>query len=123
VPRATGDLDVLVRASRENAARVLAALRAFGAPIDAHAIGEQDFATPGTVYQLGLPPRRIDLLTSLTGVSFEEAWSDRVRIDVAGMSVPFIGREALLRNKRATAREKDVVDLRLLGGATDSSSD
>ena len=119
VPRATGDLDVVVRPSSENASRLLTALRAFGAPLDSHGIGERDFTTPGAVYQLGVPPRRIDLLTSLTGVTFDEAWAGRVELDVAGMRVPFLGRDALLRNKRATAREKDLADLHLLGGPED----
>src|ERR1041384_6826048 len=87
VPRATGDLDVVVRSSAENAARLVVALRAFGAPLDAHGVAEADFASPGAVYQLGLPPRRIDLLTSLTGVDFEEAWAGRVDIDLGGLRV------------------------------------
>jgi len=122
VPRATGDLDVVVRPSGENASRLLTALRAFGAPLDAHGVGERDFSSPGAVYQLGLPPRRIDLLTSLTGVTFDEAWAGRVELVVAGMSVSFLGRDALLRNKRATAREKDLADLRLLAGAGEEPS-
>lgn len=114
VPRATGDLDVVVRPSAANAARVVAALRSFGAPLDAHGVREIDFSSPGAVYQLGLPPRRIDLLTSLTGVSFDEAWTGRTELQLADLRVPFLGRDALLRNKRATAREKDLADLELL---------
>jgi hypothetical protein len=122
VPRATGDLDVVVRASADNAARVLAALRAFGAPVDAHGVAAADFSAAGTVYQLGLPPRRIDLLTSLSGVSFDEAWSTRVELEVAGLRVPFLGRDALVRNKQATGRAKDLLDLRLLtGGGADAA--
>ena len=74
-PRATGDLDLWVEATPENAPRVLQALRAFRAPLDQ--ITEADFARPGIVFQIGLPPRRIDLLTELTGLDFTEAWSDR----------------------------------------------
>jgi hypothetical protein len=69
--RATGDIDILVRPERENAARVLLALEAFGAPIDAHGVTQTDFERPGNVYQIGLPPRRIDLLTAISGVTFE----------------------------------------------------
>jgi hypothetical protein len=116
VARATGDLDLVVRSSAENAARVVTALRAFGAPTDAHGLRADDFCVPGTVYQLGLPPRRIDLLTSLSGVSFDEAWSSRTEVEVDGMAVPFLGLDTLLRNKRATGRDKDLVDLRLLTG-------
>ena len=116
VPRATGDLDVLVRASVDNAARVVAALEAFGAPIEDHGITRQDFMSPGTVYQIGLPPRRIDLMTSISGVSFPDAWASRVAVEIAGVSVPFLGRDALVSNKRATGREKDELDVRLLTG-------
>lgn len=121
VPRATGDLDVVVRPSGENASRLVTALRAFGAPLDAHGIGERDFTSPGVVYQLGLPPRRIDVLTGLSGVTFDDAWAGRVDLDVAGIRVPFLGRDALLRNKRATGREKDIADLHSLGGPEDTT--
>ena len=121
VPRATGDLDIVVRPSPDNAERVLVALAAFGAPVAAHGVAATDFGSPGTVYQLGLPPRRIDLLTSLSGVPFEQAWSSRVHVEVGGLRVPFLGLDALRRNKEATGRGKDLLDLRLLGGAADDS--
>lgn len=76
-PRATGDLDVRIDAAPDNAARVMRALAAFGAPLTD--LAEADFASPGVTYQLGLPPGRIDLLTELTGLAFIEAWPDRVR--------------------------------------------
>ncbi len=117
VPRATGDLDLVARPSRPNAARVIRALRAFGAPIDTHGVTQADFEVPGRVYQLGLPPRRVDLLTTLTGVDFEEAWASKVFVDVEGMAIPFLGLDALRRNKAATGRERDLLDLRLLGEA------
>lgn len=72
-PRATGDIDVLVRATTTNSERVFRALIAFGAPVESHGVGKDDFARTGNVYQVGLPPRRIDLLTSISGVSFDEA--------------------------------------------------
>lgn len=114
IPRATGDLDVVVRPTPENALRVVDALRAFGAPVDAHGVTGADFEAPGNVYQVGLPPRRIDLMTSLSGVEFDEAWASRVAIELEGMRIPFLGLEALRRNKRATGRDKDLLDLRLL---------
>lgn len=114
IPRATGDFDVLVRPSRGNARRVVEALRRFGAPLEAHGVSVEDFARPGTVYQLGLPPRRIDLLTSITGVDFDEAWDTRVVANVAGRPLTVLGREALLANKRATGRDKDLVDVKSL---------
>jgi hypothetical protein len=115
VPRATGDIDIFVRPTAENAANVIAALEEFGAPVGAHGVTAEDFATPGTVYQLGLPPRRIDILTGISGVSFEEAWADRVEAEVGrGVVVSFLGRGALLRNKQAAGRDQDLVDARLL---------
>jgi hypothetical protein len=116
VPRATGDLDLLVRPSERNAGRVLAALRAFGAPLDAHGVTRADFATTGTVYQIGLPPRRIDLLTAISGVDFDEAWASREEIEIEETKMSFLSRESLIKNKRATGRDKDLVDVRLLGG-------
>jgi hypothetical protein len=114
LPRATGDIDILVRPSAENAKRVMNALARFGAPVEAHGVDQNDFATPGRVYQLGLPPRRIDLLTEITGVSFEEAWSTRVETNLGDVRASLLSRECLLKNKRATGRDKDLVDVRAL---------
>ena len=75
-----------------------------------------DFATPGTVYQLGLPPRRIDVLTSISGVTFDEAWETRQLGTLGDLPVSFLGREALLKNKRASGRAKDLVDIGVLEG-------
>jgi hypothetical protein len=116
VPRATGDLDVLLRPEAANAERVISALTEFGAPVAAHGISAADFQVPGNVYQIGLPPRRLDLMTSIDGVTFEEAWSSRVTLEIDGISTSFIGREALIRNKKSTGRAKDAVDVRLLEG-------
>lgn len=115
VPRATGDLDVLVRPTAENAVRVFAALSAFGAPVESHGVSEADLATPDTVYQIGLPPNRIDLMTSISGLDFDEAWRSRELVKVEGIPVSFLGRDALVKNKRATGRHKDRLDLELLG--------
>lgn len=114
VPRATLDLDIWVKSSPDNALRVIEALQAFGAPLGSHGIVATDFETPGTVYQLGLPPGRIDLLTSISGVEFDEAWPDRVEAKIGGLRVPFIGVKAQLANKRASGRDKDLVDAKLL---------
>ena len=118
VPRATGDLDVWIAADSENAARVWAALLRFGAPIAAMGVSQVDLTHPDRVVQIGLPPRRIDVLTSITGVVFDEAWSARVTHDVSGLPVPFLGRAHLVRNKRATGRTKDRADLEALGERT-----
>ena len=118
VPRATQDLDVWVDPSPENAVRVWRALAAFGAPLDDLGIRVEDFSTPGTVVQVGLPPRRIDVLTAISGVeSFALAWGERVERPVGGHRIPFIGREALIANKRASGRLKDLADIEALGGA------
>jgi hypothetical protein len=115
VPRATGDLDVWIAVDPENADRVTQALARFGAPLAAMGITRDDFLREDQVVQIGLPPRRIDVLTSISGVTFPEAWEDRVTHGVSGMSVPFLGREALVRNKRASGRAKDRADLEALG--------
>lgn len=117
VTRATGDLDVLVQASPDNAPRVWAALRAFGAPVAAHGLSIHDFERPGIVYQVGSPPRRIDLLTIIDGVSFAEAWEGRTSVRIGALDLPVLGLEALRRTKAAAARPKDLLDLILLDQA------
>ena len=86
----------------------------FGAPLQALSIGVEDLTTPGRVCQFGVPPRRIDILTQISGVEFEDAWSDRVERDLAGMRLPFLGLNAYKANKKAAGREKDLADLMLL---------
>jgi len=108
-PRATGDLDVWVDATPANAPRVMLALTAFGAPMSD--IRPGDFARPGVVFQIGVPPGRIDILTELTGLTFAEAWPDREAGSFGDLTVDFLGREAFLRNKRATGRAKDLGDI------------
>jgi hypothetical protein len=112
-PRYTGDLDVLVRNSPDNAQRVEAALAAFG--LAALGLKAADFVDAYRVVQLGVPPNRIDLLTSLTGVTFDQAWAGRVEAVVGGTRVNFIGRQALILNKRLTGRAQDKADLEALG--------
>jgi hypothetical protein len=114
VPRATGDLDVWVRPNAANASRVWRALERFGAPVGALGIEEADLALPDQVVQIGLPPRRIDLLTAISGVGFDEAWETRVERSVEGLAVPFLSRNLLIANKRATGRTKDLADVETL---------
>lgn len=106
--RATKDLDVWVRPSTENAQRVYAALAAFGAPLDD--LVPQDLAEPGLIFQIGVPPVRIDILTEIAGLQFEEAWRDRVptRFDHEPTSVLSLAH--LLANKRAAGRLQDLAD-------------
>jgi hypothetical protein len=108
-PRATGDLDVWIDATPENASRIMRALTAFGAPL--HDITVDDFSRPGVTYQIGVAPGRIDILTELTALSFDEAWRDRMRRPFGEIVVDFIGRDAFIRNKRATGRAKDLGDI------------
>ncbi|KPK04956.1 MAG: hypothetical protein AMS20_07730 [Gemmatimonas sp. SG8_28] len=115
VPRATGDLDVWVEPSKENASRVWAALTAFGAPVTSLDITDATLAEQDVVIQIGVPPRRIDLLTSVSGLDFATAWDTRLVSTVAQLSLPFISRDALIANKRATGRLKDLADLEALG--------
>ncbi|MBM3778175.1 MAG: hypothetical protein FJW23_08035 [Acidimicrobiia bacterium] len=108
-PRGTGDLDIWIDATPANAPRVMQGLAAFGAPLADVAAG--DFARPGVVVQLGVPPGRIDVLTELTGLTFAEAWPGRESGAFGDLTVDFIGREDFVRNKRATGRAKDLGDL------------
>jgi hypothetical protein len=108
-PRATKDLDIWVRPSKENAQRVWSALVRFGAPLQG--ITVDDFAVPGNTLQIGLPPYRIDILTEITGVAFDEAWSRRTEAEFAGARYPVIGKHDFMTNKRAVGRPQDLADL------------
>jgi hypothetical protein len=108
LPRATGDMDIWVRPTPENAKRVLRALGAYGAPV--RDLTTDDLTRSDTVFQVGVAPGRIDILTGLTGLTFEEAWAARIVVVVEGRSVPVIGHDALVRNKEATGRPRDLAD-------------
>ena len=112
-PRATGDLDVWVDATPENAPRVMSALEQFGAPTAQ--VSAADFSRPGIVFQMGLPPLRIDVLTELSGLTFSEAWPTRTRAAFGPVMADVIGREAFIKNKRATGRARDLGDIESLG--------
>jgi hypothetical protein len=110
--RATQDLDVWVRPSLENAKRVIEALRAFGAPL--HDLTEKDLSTPGLIFQIGVEPIRIDVLTMIDGVQFDEAWADRMMSKFADQPVAVLSREHLIQNKLATGRTQDLADVEAL---------
>jgi hypothetical protein len=112
-PRATGDLDVWVDATSENALNIMRALEQFGAP--AGQVTAHDFSRPGIVFQMGLPPVRIDVLTELSGLTFDEAWPGRTQADFGPITVDVLGREAFIKNKRATGRARDLGDIEALG--------
>jgi hypothetical protein len=109
LPRATGDIDLWVRCDAENARRIMDALARFGAPLTE--IRAEDFTTPGTVVQFGVAPRRIDILTAIDGVEFEEAWPERTEVALEGLTVPVLSRKHLLENKRAANRPRDRADV------------
>ncbi len=117
-PRYTGDLDVLVRNSADNSKRLEIVLAEFG--LSALGFKAADFMDSYRVIQLGIAPNRIDLLTSLTGVTFDEAWTGHVETVVDGTRVNFLGREALIRNKRLTGLTQDKADLEALGESEDA---
>ncbi|HWR81778.1 MAG TPA: hypothetical protein VN285_00595 [Candidatus Deferrimicrobium sp.] len=113
VPRYTGDLDVLVRPDEDNARRILEALREFG--FESTGLTAGDFLHPETVVQLGVAPVRVDILTSLTGVSWEDACAGRAEGRFGEVPVCFLGRRQFVLNKHALGRKKDIADLEALG--------
>lgn len=114
IPRATQDLDVWIDTVPSNAARVWQALVAFGAPLEDLRIHDSDFLRPDIVVQVGMPPNRVDILTGVTGVAFEDAWLTRTEGTVEDVRVPVLGRDALIQNKRAAGRHKDLGDVEAL---------
>jgi hypothetical protein len=117
LPRATGDIDIWVRPTAENAERVHGALRAFGAPVDQLSV--DDLSSPEVVFQIGVAPRRIDILTSIDGVAFEDAWPRRQTVTIEGLDIPVLGREDFIENKKASGRPQDLADVAWLEGNGD----
>jgi len=112
VPRFTGDLDIFIRNSPDNSRRMESALNRFG--FSGLGLKAADFMNSNQDVQLGLAPNRIDVLTSITGVTFDEAWKSRVQVDLEGLQLSFIGQQALIQNKRANGRSQDIADLERL---------
>ncbi len=111
-PRSTGDIDFWIRSTPDNAQRVLNALAVFGAPMSQ--IDMKDLLTQDLVFQIGVAPQRIDILTSISGVEFDQAWHNRLIANLDGLSANVIGRQELLRNKIASGRPKDLLDADIL---------
>jgi hypothetical protein len=109
LPRATGDLDLWMRPTPENAHRVWRALSRFGAPL--LDLREEDLGASSVVFQIGVAPCRIDILTAIDGVGFDDAWPARLEVEIEGLTVPVLGREDLIRNKKASGRAQDVADV------------
>ena len=113
LPRATGDMDLLVKPDKQNAMKILAALGDFG--FGSLGLKEEDFFQPERVVQLGVPPVRVDILSGISGVSWEQAWDGRVPGRYGDEPVFFLGRKQMVENKRAAGRKKDLADLESLG--------
>ena len=107
--RATGDIDVWIHATQQNARRVLSALTEFGAPL--HDLNEQDLSQPGLVFQIGVAPVRIDILTSIDGVEFTQAWTSRFETRFAGQPVHVLSEAHLILNKKTVGRPQDLADV------------
>ena len=116
-PRYTGDIDLFVKPDFENASRIIKALDDFG--FGSLGLTMEDFTRPAQIIQLGLPPVRIDIITSITGVSWEEANAGRIAGTCGGIPVYFLGRAQFIVNKRETGRLKDLADIEALGEDTD----
>lgn len=113
-PRATKDMDVLIRATSSNAEKVYRALAAFGAPLQSFGVEAKDFASYDGILQIGLPPRRVDIINHADGVSFDEAIAEGASFTLQGRTIPVIGRAALIKNKQAAARVQDAADVEAL---------
>jgi len=111
-PRATMDIDIWVMPSPRNADAVFRALRRFGTPL--HNLTKEDLQQDGTVFQIGVAPRRIDILTTASGLQFEEAYRRSLSVNIEGVEVPVLSVEDLIRNKRASGRTKDLADAEAL---------
>ena len=117
-PRATMDIDIWVMPAPDNAAAVLRALRRFGAPL--HELTKADLEKEGTVFQIGVAPRRIDIITTASGLNFDEAFSHATTVGIEGIAVRIPSVADLIRNKRASGRTKDLADAEALEELTGS---
>lgn len=111
-PRNTGDIDFFVEASVSNAGKILKALKDFG--FESSTLKKEDFIKPDTIFQLGVRPNRIDLITGISGVSFSTAYKNKVKSNFGTEKVYFISAKDLLKNKRAAARSKDIADAEVI---------
>lgn len=109
--RATDDMDIFVRPSTTNSERVFAALEAFGAPLQAHAVAPGHFAKEGDAYRFGIAPLKVEILIKISGVSFDEALQGSKTFELDGHQIPYIGKAALIANKKSAGRHKDLADV------------
>lgn len=108
-PRATGDFDIWVEASLQNSKKIYKSLSEFGSPL--FSITEKTFAEKGIIFQIGVMPRRIDIINHIDGVVFKQAYKTKELIDIEGLQIPFLSKENLIKNKQSTGREKDKLDV------------
>jgi hypothetical protein len=113
-PRATGDFDIWVENSLVNSKKIYKSLKKFGAPLSE--INEKTFNDKNIIFQIGVAPRRVDIITTIAGVDFSKAYADKRIIKVEKISIPFISLKDLIKNKQSTGREKDKLDVQYLKG-------
>jgi hypothetical protein len=111
-PRTTKDIDLWIWADDANSNRVYRALTKFGAPIDQ--FSPKDFSQPGVVFQIGVPPNRIDLVTAIDGVDFKTCYKSHITVNLEDLTIPVISKQDLIANKRATGRAQDQLDAKVL---------
>ncbi|MCC6683207.1 MAG: hypothetical protein IT445_20110 [Phycisphaeraceae bacterium] len=112
--RTTKDIDLWIEATPKNARRVWDALMKYGAPLAAHQVQPRDFQARDLVYQMGVPPVRIDLITNIADIDFEAAWKQRIDVELSGMRVPVIGLSHLIQAKEAAGRPQNLLDVQSL---------
>jgi len=111
-PRATGDIDIWVKADEANSKKIYQTLARFGVPLDQ--LNENDFAVEGIIFQIGVAPRRIDIITQIDGVTYDEADEDKIVVEVEELKLPVLSLDKLIKNKMSTGREKDELDAKYL---------
>jgi hypothetical protein len=111
-PRATGDLDLWVKAEENNSRKLFRALAKFGAPLDQ--ITQNEFISEGIIFQIGVIPRRIDIITKIDGVEYNKANESKKNVEIEGLNLPVLSLNDLIKNKLATGREKDKLDAQML---------
>lgn len=111
-PRATGDFDIWIESSSENSRKTYKSISEFGAPLSG--VTEKTFEEKGIILQIGVAPRRIDIITRIDGVTFKEAYKTKEIIEIEGLRIPFLSKENLIKNKQSTGREKDKLDANYL---------
>jgi hypothetical protein len=112
LPRATGDIDPWMRMSTGNSRKIWKAFEVFGAPMKG--LQQEDFEKKDLIVQIGRPPRRINVITSVSGLDFDDAWKNRTIVEIEGLSISVLGREDLVRNKKVVGRPQDLADVKRL---------